>query len=394
LTQDAALTQNDSEKDPDMTLMHHRLTGPGDAPVVVLANSLGTSLEMWDPQLATLSQHFRILRYDQRGHGGSPTPDGPYSLADLGTDVLELLDHHGMRKVSFVGLSLGGMVGMWLAAHHGDRVDRLVLCCTAPWFPTEPWLSRAAKVRSEGTGSLETMLLERWFTPRTLSEQPEVCQGFGETLAAVSDEGYASCCDAIATMDLRPDLARIEAPTMLVFGALDPATPPETGELIRQGIDGAGLVVVPQASHLANVEQPGAVTRAVMNHLTGDPLERGLATRRAVLGDAYVDRALTSASDLTAPFQEILTRFAWGDVWSRPSLPIETRRLLTIALLAGLGRHEELELHIRAALTAGLAQESLRETLLQTAVYAGVPAANSAFAVATRVLAELEAGAS
>jgi 3-oxoadipate enol-lactonase/4-carboxymuconolactone decarboxylase len=344
---------------------------------------------MWDAQVPALSQYFRLLRYDHRGHGGSPTPDGPYSIEDLAGDVLALLDHHGLERVNFVGLSLGGMVGMWLGAQHAERVDRLALCCTAPWFPTEPWVSRAAQVRKYGTASLETTLLERWFTSRLRSERPEILQRFAGMLATSSDEGYAGCCDAIAAMDQRDDLARIEAPTLLVFGAEDPVTTPEIGEAIRQAIPDAGLVVLPRAAHLANVEQAAAVSRALLDHLARDPLERGLARRRSVLGSSHVDRALASATEFTAPFQELITRYAWGEIWSRPSLPTETRRLLTIAMLAALGRHEELELHMRAALTAGLAHETLREVLLQTAVYAGVPAANSAFALAARILAEV-----
>ncbi|MGA8681255.1 MAG: 3-oxoadipate enol-lactonase [Acidimicrobiales bacterium] len=369
--------------------MHHRLTGPDGAPVVLLSNSLGTTFDMWDKQLPTLSQHFRVLRYDHRGHGGSSSPDGPYSIEDLAEDALELLDHHELERVSFVGLSLGGMVGMWLAAHHAERLDRLVLCCTAPWFPSEPWVGRAAHVRAAGTASLTEMILGRWFTSRWRATNPAVVERFSEMLASASDEGYAKCCEAIATMDLRPDLASIQTPTLLVFGADDPTTTPEIGESLRRAIAGAGLLVIPHVAHLANVEQAAAVTNAVMSHLAGDPMERGLATRRAVLGNAYVDRAFASATELTAPFQEILTRFAWGDVWSRPSLPIETRRLVTIAVLAALGRREELDLHVRAALTAGLDGELLREALLQTAVYAGMPAANTAFAITARAIADI-----
>jgi len=379
-----------------MTLMHHVFTSPGpasapDAPVVVLSNSLGTSFEMWDDQVPALSPYFRVLRYDHRGHGGSPTPDGPYFISDLATDVIELLDHHGLDRVSFVGLSLGGMVGMWLATHHPERIDRLVLCCTSAWFPPDPWFSRAAQVRERGTVSLTETLLGRWFTPGLPSarpDDPDVLRRFAAMLDATGDEGYARCCEAIAAMDQRDDIARITAPTLLVYGADDPVTTPEIGETIRRAIPGAGLLVVPRAAHLANVEQPAAINRALLEHLTGDPLSRGLAARRAALGPGYVERALAGATEFTAPFQELLTRYAWGDVWARSALPLETRRLLTIAMLTALGRHEELELHIRAAVAAGLDPVTLREVLLQAAIYAGVPAANSAFAIASRVLGE------
>jgi len=361
---------------------------------VLLSNSLGTSFEMWDEQLPALSQRFRVLRYDHRGHGKSPTPDGSWSIETLGTDVLALLDHYDLARVNVVGLSLGAMVGMWLASHHGERVDRLVLCCTAPWLPSEEFLSRAAQVRAAGTASLTQAILERWFTPGLRATRPEILQRFAGMLAATSDEGYAKCCEAIAEMDLRPDLARIKAPTLLVFGAGDPGTTPAIGESLRAAIGDAGLVVIPRAAHLANVEQSEAVTNALMTHLCGDLMERGLAARRSVLGPEYVERAFASATELTRPFQEILTRFAWGEVWSRPAMPVETRRLITIAVLAGAGRRDELELHIRAALAGGLDPELLRETLLQTAVYAGIPAANTAFAIAQRVMSELELASS
>lgn len=372
-----------------MTLMHHRIDGPSGASTVLLSNSLGTTLDMWDEQVGPLTAYLRVLRYDHRGHGRSPAPPGPYSIADLGTDVLALLDQLGIEKVSVVGLSLGGMVGMWLGAHHPERIDRLVLCCTAPFLePSDAWVARAAQVRAHGTVSITPTLLERWFTPRSRTDRPELLGRFAEMLSTADDEGYASCCEAIAAMDQRGELSRIGAPTMLVYGAEDSVTPPDAGEALRKAIDDAGLVVIARAAHLANVEQPASFTRALLEHLVGDGLDRGRARRSAVLGRDYVDRALDEASAFTAPFQELITRYAWGEVWSRPSLPQETRQLLTIAMLVVLGRFDELELHLRAALMAGIDRETVREVLLQTAIYAGVPAANSAFAVAKRVLAE------
>jgi 3-oxoadipate enol-lactonase / 4-carboxymuconolactone decarboxylase len=374
-----------------VTLVRYRLEGPSAAPTVVLSSSLGTTLDMWDEQVASLTAYLRVLRYDHRGHGRSPAPPGPYSIDELATDVLELLDQLGLEKVSFVGLSLGGMVGMWLAAHHRERVERLVLCCTAPFLgPGDVWVSRAAQVRAQGTASLVPALFERWFTAGSRAERPELLERFGAMVSAADDEGYASCCEAIAAMDQRGDLSRISAPTMLLYGAEDPVAPPEAGEHLRQAIAGAGLVVIPGAAHIANVEQPAVFNRALVDHLAGDGLDRGLAKRRAVLGGEYVDRALRDASAFTGPFQELITRYAWGEVWARPGLPQETRQLLTVVMLVALGRLDELELHLRAARMAGIDAETIREALLQTAIYAGVPAANSAFRVAKQVFAETE----
>ena len=219
-------------------------------------------------------------------------------------------------------------------------------------------------------------------------------------VAATPAEGYASCCGAIEHMDLRDDLPRITAPTLAVAGADDPATPPDHLRTIADAIPGARLLVLPRAAHLANVEQAAAVNAALLAHLDpagvppDDPagtttFERGMQVRRAVLGTEHVDRAVQRTTPLTAPFQDLITRYAWGDVWSRPELDRRTRSLLTLALLTALGHEAELALHVRAAITNGVTVDEIGEVLLHTAVYAGVPASNSALAVAQRVLAEL-----
>lgn len=245
--------------------MHYRLDGPSSAPVVVLLNSLGTTIELWDAQLPALRQRFRVLRYDQRGHGRSSVPPGPYAFEDLGGDLVELLDRLELDRVSLCGLSLGGMLGMWAAVHVPERIDRLVLCCTSAKLGTpESWRERAATVRSEGVAAVADAALERWFTP---SCRPEVVARFREMLVATPREGYAGCCEAIAGLDVRERLGSVVAPTLVLAGAEDPATPPEHAELIASLIPGARVVVLPRAAHLANVEQPEAFNSAVLDHL-------------------------------------------------------------------------------------------------------------------------------
>lgn len=249
--------------------LHHRLDGPDDAPTLMLSNSLGTALGMWDDQLPALSHKFRVLRYDQRGHGRSPAPPGPYTIAELAGDALELLDRLGLERVSFCGVSLGGMTGLWLAINAPDRIDSLGLCCTSAHLPPpEKWTRRAAAVRSQGMEAVADEVLEGWFTPALAERRPQVMERARRTLLDTPAEGYAGCCEAIVTHDLRGELGSIRAPTLVVAAEEDPATPPEHGRLIAEAIDGTRLVVLERARHLASVERPEAFTRELIRHLT------------------------------------------------------------------------------------------------------------------------------
>ena len=254
----------------DTVELNYRLEGPEDAPVLVLANSLGSTLDMWDAQAPALAERFRLLRYDHRGHGGSSVPPGPYTMDDLGGDVLALLDRLGIERFSFCGLSIGGMVGMWLASEVPERIERLVLCCTSARFDPEAYNSRARTVRAEGVGVVADAVLERWFTPEFSASHPGVVEWAGSMLRNTPVEGYAGCCEAIGGAELASRLGGIQAPTLVIAGADDPAAPVDKSELIRDSIPDARLVVIERAAHLANVEQPEAVTREILDHL--DPL--------------------------------------------------------------------------------------------------------------------------
>jgi 3-oxoadipate enol-lactonase len=246
--------------------LHYRLDGPHGAPPLMLCNSLGTTLEMWDPQVEALTTRFRLVTYDRRGHGRSPVPPGPYSIEDLGRDALDLLDDLGIERVSFCGLSIGGMVGMWLASEAPERIDRLVLCSTAPTLPPrEQWLERAVTVRAEGVSAIADAVLDRWFTPLA----PEsLRESFRTMLVGTPAEGYAGCCEALADLDLRDRLAAIGAATLVVTGEGDPVAPPETGEQLAASIPGARHVTVAGARHITNAEQPSTFTQHVLAHLT------------------------------------------------------------------------------------------------------------------------------
>jgi 3-oxoadipate enol-lactonase len=255
-----------------MTALHHELSGPADAPVVVLSHALGATSAIWDAQEPALAERFRVLRYDLRGHGRSPVPDAPTTLAELGGDVTELLDGLGVERASLVGVSLGGMISLWLAAFRPERVERLVVACTSAQLGTpESWRERADLVRAEGTGAVADAVVGRWFTAAFAAAEPARVRAYRDGIAATPAAGYAGLCHAIETMDLRADLGRVEAPTLVVAGAEDPSTPPDHGRAIADRIRGASLLVLGRAAHLANVEQPDAFNRALLAHLQEEP---------------------------------------------------------------------------------------------------------------------------
>ena len=251
--------------------LHHVLDGPADAPVVVLAGSLGTSLEMWEPQVGPLSERFQVVRVDRRGHGRSPVAVGTTTLDDLGRDIAALLDELGLEQVSFCGLSLGGLEGMWLAVNAPERIDRLALCCTAASFPPrEGWLDRIAAVRAGGTESIADAVLARWFTAGFGVAHAEAVGRFRAMLLATPAAGYVACCEVLADADLAPWLAEIAAPTLVVTGCEDVVVPPARGDGLAAAIPGASHVVLDGASHIANVVEPDAFTEVLLHHLTAD----------------------------------------------------------------------------------------------------------------------------
>jgi 3-oxoadipate enol-lactonase len=244
----------------------YTVAGAADAPVVVLSNSLGATRDMWDPQVPALAERYRVVTYDTRGHGGSPAPAGPYTLDDLVDDLVALLDEVGAARAHVAGLSLGGMTAMRLAAREPGRVDRLALLCTSATPDPQGFLDRAAAVRSGGTAPLAPTVASRWLTPPYAAEQPDLVARLEAMIAGADDEGYAACCEVVAAVDLREDLGRITAPTLVVAGAEDPALPPPHQHAIADGIPGAELVTVSPGAHLANLERTLEVTGALLGH--------------------------------------------------------------------------------------------------------------------------------
>jgi 3-oxoadipate enol-lactonase len=249
--------------------LHHDVTGHPDAPVLVFGPSLGTELTLFDPQLSAFSENWRVIRFDLRGHGKSEVPRGPYAVSDLADDVVALLAELEVEDFSYVGVSIGGAIGLSLALQLHERLRQLVICASAARFADPPsWLLRADRVRAEGTGFLAASRGGTWFTPEFARQHPDVAGSLIEMLRATSPEGYAGCCEAIGGFDVRHRLHEITAPTLVLAGAADPATPVEMCREIADGIPGARLVVIPEAAHLLNVEQPHSVNAAIADHLT------------------------------------------------------------------------------------------------------------------------------
>jgi 3-oxoadipate enol-lactonase/4-carboxymuconolactone decarboxylase len=367
-------------------LPYHRAEGAPTAPPLLLGPSLGTSCALWDEVAPELSADHRVVRWDLPGHGGS-VPDliGPgATVADLAALVLALADALGVDRFAYAGVSLGGAVGLHLAVHHPERISSLAVVCSSAHFNgAGPWQERAALVRREGMAPVAATADARWFTagftvPRLVQDHREA-----------DPAAYAACCDALAAFDIRDRLPSITVPTLLIAGREDPATPPAHLREIADAVPGSALVEIPGASHLAPAQCPEAVLTALRAHLSGTP-RRGMAVRREVLGDAHVDRAQTRQTPFTARFQDFISRYAWGEIWTDPTLSRRERSMITLTALVAHGHHDELALHVRAARRNGLTPEEIGAVLLHTAVYCGVPAANSAFAVAQRVLAEEE----
>ncbi|MCQ4206287.1 MULTISPECIES: bifunctional 3-oxoadipate enol-lactonase/4-carboxymuconolactone decarboxylase PcaDC [Streptomyces] len=415
--------------------LEYGLDGPDDAPVLVLGPSLGTTRHMWDRQIAELARQWRVFRFDLPGHGGAGAhPAG--SVAELADRLLATLDEAGVQRFGYAGCSLGGALGAELALRHPERVASLALIAASPRFGTaDEFRQRGVIVRSNGLDPIARTSPERWFTSGFAAAQPAITDWAVQMVRTTDPGCYIAACEALAAFDIRAELGSIGVPTLVLVGSEDQVTGPAEARTLVAGIPDARLAVVPGASHLAPVEQPAAVTDLLVRHFstawlpayeTGqhaipaapvkpvlapppppaapvaeiaaavqpeaavrpDPHDAGLKVRREVLGDAHVDRALAAADAFSGDFQELITRYAWGEVWNRPGLDRRMRSSVTLTALVAGGHLDELAFHTRAALRNGLTADEIKEILLQTAVYCGVPAANSAFKVAQQVIRE------
>jgi len=365
---------------------YYRLDGNDARPVLIFSHSLGCDHTQWDPQAAALAPYFRVLRYDTRGHGATDGPPGEYSVELLARDLLAVADALEIRQFAFCGLSLGGMIGQWLAANAADRLTAVVLANTSAKFPDPSIMEgRRRTVLEQGMAAIEESVMGRFFSAGRLGANPPEVAGIRRVVLATNPAGYAGCCAAVRELDQVRLLPTIRMPVLIIVGDRDVSTPwSGHGAILAREMAHARVEHLP-AAHLSNLECPRSFTAALLRFLLpppGDLLAAGSEKRRAVLGDAYVDRAIASTTDLTRAFQDLVTRYAWGAIWQRPGLDDSTRRLLVLTATAALGRWEEFRLHVRAGLEHGLEPCDIEEALLQVAAYAGMPAANSGFHIA------------
>jgi 3-oxoadipate enol-lactonase/4-carboxymuconolactone decarboxylase len=387
----------------DGVRLYWKLDGAADRPPLVLLNSIGTDIGLWDRALPHLLPAFRLLRIDTRGHGASDAPGGDYSLAMLAGDVAAIMDDAGIDRAAVAGVSLGGMIAMQLALDHPGRVAALGLICTSAAMDGASWTARIATVRAQGTAAIADMAIGRFLSAPFAARHPEIVDAMKAAIAAQPDAGYAGCGAAIRDMALEDRLGEIAVPTLVATGSVDISTPyAGHGERLVAAIPAARHVGLAGA-HLPPIEDPAALAAALRNAFLGRPetaeaadilFEAGLINRRRVLGDAWVDRSLASRTAFNSDFQAMITRIAWAEIWGRAGLDDRTRRLLVLAITASLGRWEEFALHVRAGLEQqGFTRDELKEVLMQTAIYAGVPAANTGFAEAGKIIAEMDAQA-
>ncbi|MGP9017536.1 bifunctional 3-oxoadipate enol-lactonase/4-carboxymuconolactone decarboxylase PcaDC [Streptomyces sp. BR1] len=432
--------------------LQYRSDGPEDAPVLVLGPSLGTTWHMWDRQIPELAAHWRIVRFDLPGHGGAPAHPaatvaelGDRLVATLDELGVQRFGYAG----SAIGAAVGADLAL---RHPQRLTSLALIAASARFGTADEFRQRGVVVRSNGMDPMARSAPERWFTPVYAAAQPAIVDWAVQMVRTTDAGCYIAACEALAAFDIRADLARIGVPTLVLVGAEDRVTGPGDARTLVAGVPDARLAVVPGAAHLAPVEQPAAVTDLLVHHFQTawqdapaagvalappvaapaapvapvmpaapvvpaapqapqspgtlhipvppaevpvpveagrpDPYDAGMKLRREVLGDARVDEETGGADGFTGDFQELATRYAWGEVWARDGLDRRTRAVVALTALVTAGHLDELAGHTRAALRAGLTPDEIREVLLQTAVYCGFPAAGAAFKVAAAVIRE------
>lgn len=369
----------------------YRDSGESALPVLLFAHPLGMSQDVWCDVIRALHGRYRCISWDLPGHGASAPVNAPISARDLADDARALLAGLEIEQCHFVGTSIGGVIGQALLREAPELIQGVVLTNTGAVIGSpDAWQERAARVRREGLGQLAGELSQRWFDAAYKRSSPAGATGWAHQLARTDDESYARLCELLAATDFRGQLGAVDVHVQLVAGAGDPATPVATLQALADEMPDARLDTLADVAHVPSVEAPGVFAERLPRWL--DPETRGrrapctydegLDTRKSALGAEHVERASKSTTTLDAPFQELITRFAWGELWSNPDLSRSQRSLITVAVLAALGRDGELVLHLKTAKRIGVTEPELRQALMHVAIYAGVPAANHAFKLA------------
>ncbi|MGP9765288.1 alpha/beta fold hydrolase [Halomonas sp. AOP13-D3-9] len=370
----------------------YRLLGAEVNPLVVLAHPLGMSQAVWDDVIPALLPRYRVLTWDLPGHGASQAVSGAQiTPVDLAAEALALAELAGAKRFHFAGTSIGGVVGQQLIAEHGDRLLSATLTNTGAVIGNpDLWNTRAGRVRHEGLAAMSEEIVPRWFAPAAFEASPALKAGWCTQMGRGDDESYAQLCEMLGRDTFTGKLAAKQAKVQLFGGSEDMATPPATLEALAAELGDAPLEIFDGVGHVPAVEAPTLFAQkllAVMATDLGDVADHGVAyatgleTRKQVLGEEHVARSTANANSLDAPFQQMITRLAWGELWSNDDLTRRERSMITTGILAALGR-EELTLHLKTAKRIGLTQAELRQVLMHVAIYGGVPAANHAFALA------------
>lgn len=379
----------------------YRLLGAEVNPLIVLAHPLGMSQAVWDDVIPLLLSRYRVLTWDLPGHGASQGVSAEQiTPADLAAEALALAELAGAERFHFAGTSIGGVVGQQLIAEHSERLLSVTLTNTGAVIGNpDLWNTRAGRVRQEGLAAMSEEIVPRWFAPKAFEVSPALKAGWCVQMGRGDDESYAQLCEMLGRDTFTGKLSGKHVPHQVVpnkvkvqlfGGSEDMATPPATLEALAAELDGAPLEIFDGVGHVPSVEDPALFAQkllAVMATDLGDVANQGvdystgLETRKQVLGEEHVARSTANANSLDAPFQQMITRLAWGELWSNGDLTRRERSMITTGILAALGR-EELTLHLKTAKRIGLTEAELRQVLMHVAIYGGVPAANHAFALA------------
>lgn len=375
--------------------IHYKYVKGNGERTFLFVNSLGTDFRIWDRVIDPIKSEGSILCFDKPGHGLSEEIEEPMRIRDYVQLIIDLLDTLQIEKCIYVGLSIGGLIGQYMALQHPERIEQLILSNSAPKADAaEYWNTRINAIRQGGMASLSEKILERWLSEDFRIQKKVETAGLKRMLENCSPHGYIRACEAIRDEDLSNQIQAITIPTLCIAGSEDNATPQESVHATAAKIPNAKMVVIDGVGHLPCVEAPQEFAQTVLDFLTpscSNLYEQGMKTRRAVLGNAHVDRAEANKTSFDQDFQQYITNNAWGAIWSRPGLTKRERSLLTIALLTALRYEDELAMHIRATKNTGATEEDIKEVLLHTAVYAGVPATNGAIKIAKEILNQINA---
>ena len=369
---------------------NYKIQGTPNSPVLVFSNSLGSNMSMWDELTPYLLPYFRILQYDTRGHGGSEITPDSYTIAQLGQDLIDLLDRLKLEKVYFCGLSLGGLIGQWLGINHPDRLIKLIISNTDSKIGDDAhWNDRVKNITENGMEVLVESTLEKWFTDNFRKTNPKRVEETKEMFLANNVLGYSNCCAAIRDVDLREAIKNIKTETLIITGDEDVITNSEQAHIMSGKITNSRVEIL-HARHLASTELPEIFSNLLIDFLVGSTtFDRGMHVRRTVLGNAHVDKATANKNDFNSDFQEFISHYAWGEIWTRPGLSKHNRSLITLAMLIPLNRKAEFKMHIKAAFNNGVSKNEIMEVIMQSGIYCGLPAANEAIHTAEEVFNEL-----